>query len=420
MPSAALPPLFANTENDHGARPVVLGYIGAAITILVTLIRLGLTFNRSHGFKTDDYAFVAGAVRMHLKAILLLVLTPGQGLAVVASITLERAADEGLGRHANTLSGDQLDKFVRFSYATALLGVFAQSCAKLSVAFLYDRLVPRQDKRGIQLLMGVISAWIVFAVFGTALQCGATVSWARQCATQGYLLYPIVATNLLTDGLLGFWMLPRIWNLQASLEDRVLPCMLMGSRLLVCVLQAGWIIYEAVEQPFSPIIGTDRTWTLTTSWIISISVTHLSVITATIPQINSFIADMQTRRAGIALTQRDYESYKQSKSGSKNDSRNRSQNRSGKWSRSKSPEPTGVMDSLRPDRSNVIRNEFSHGKGPIDEIELDNRDQVETGSQSSLRGNAVYWKTEFRWEEEYNTAQDGTAGPASARGMQRY
>lgn len=63
MPSAALPPLFLNTENDHGARPVVMGYIGAGITILVTLIRLGLTFNRSHGLKIDDYAFVAAAVR---------------------------------------------------------------------------------------------------------------------------------------------------------------------------------------------------------------------------------------------------------------------------------------------------------------------------------------------------------------------
>lgn len=62
MPSAALPPLFANTENDRGARPVVLGYIGAGITIAVTLIRLGLTINRSHGFSMDDVAFLSAAV----------------------------------------------------------------------------------------------------------------------------------------------------------------------------------------------------------------------------------------------------------------------------------------------------------------------------------------------------------------------
>lgn len=335
-------------------------------------------------------------------------------------MTLERAADEGLGRHADTLSDSQLDAYVRFSYATALLGIFAQSAAKLSVAFLYDRLVPRQDKRGIRILMAVIGAWIVFAVFATAFQCGVTVSWARKCSTEGYLLFPIAATNLLTDALLGFWMLPRIWNLQASLKDRLLPCLLMGSRLLVCVLQLGMIIYEAAARTSGPLDGADRTWTLTTTWVISISVIHLSVITATIPRINSFIADMQTRRAGIALTHRDYESYKHSKSGSKNGSGNRSQVRSGKWSRSKSPDPIGVLDSLRPDRSNNIRNEFSHSKAPAEEIELDNRDHVETGSQSSLRGNAVYWKTEFRWEEEYMGQSGAAAGRSDQRGPHRF
>lgn len=315
------------------------------------------------------------------------------------------------------MSQGERNAFVRLTYATALLGIFAQSAAKLSVAFLYERLVPRQDKKGIRVLMAVIAAWIVFAVFATAFQCGGSVSWAQECSAEGYLLFPITATNLLTDALLGCWMLPRIWNLQASLRDRLLPCMLMGSRLLVCVLQLGWIIYEASQRTQGQYNGPDRTWTLTTTWVLSISIVHLSVITATIPRINSFIADMQTRRAGLALTQRDYESYKHSKSGSKSNSGNRSGNRSGKWSRSKSPEPAGVLDSFRPDRSG-IKNDFTQ-KAPTEEIELDNRDQVETSSQSSLKGNAVYWKTEFRWEEEY-APQNGSPGRAPPSGMQRY
>jgi len=62
MSSAALPPLFGNTATNHGARPVVLGYIGAGITIPVTIIRLGLTIARRHGFKADDYTFLLAAV----------------------------------------------------------------------------------------------------------------------------------------------------------------------------------------------------------------------------------------------------------------------------------------------------------------------------------------------------------------------
>lgn len=134
------------------------------------------------------------------------------------------------------------------------------------------------------------------------------------------------------------------------------------------------------------------------------SIIHLSVITATIPRINAFIAEVQTRGAGLAMTQRAYESYKQSQSGGKGDSGLRpglrsatvGGDRSGKWNRSRKREAPGMLDSLRPDQQADLSNNFGGNKA-TEEIELDNRDQVETSSQSSLRGNAVYTKTEFRW-----------------------
>ena len=47
------------------------------------------------------------------------------------------------------------------------------------------------------------------------------------------------------------------------------------------------------------------------------------------------------------------------------------------------------------------------GSDDVDAIEMiDIKDGVETSSQSSLRGNAVYQKTEFRWEEEYTGVPD--------------
>jgi len=409
MPSAALDPFFANTPNDHGARPVVMGYIGAGITIAVTAIRLGLTVNRSHTFSPDDWCFATAAL-----------------LSVAASVTLERAVDAGLGKHADVLSHGQLQEFTKFAYATELIGILAQIAAKFSVACLYMRLVPRQERKAINVVFAILGVWSVFAIFATAFECGGSVSWSNECSTGGYLFFPVAATNLITDGLLGCWMLPRIRKLQASLRDRLLPCLLMGSRLLVCVLQLGMIIYVGQRLNDGILRGDDRTWTATTSFIIAIAVVHLSVITATIPRINSFIADMQTRRAGLALTQRDYESYKHSKSGSKNDSKNRSgnrsgnrsQNRSGKYnleSRSKSPDAGGVLNSFRPEQ---IPGLSRGSKGSPEEIELDNRDAVETSSQSSLRGNAVYWKTEFRWEEEYSA--EGSQSSGRPQGMQRY
>lgn len=108
---------------------------------------------------------------------------------------------------------------------------------------------------------------------------------------------------------------------------------------------------------------------------------HLSIITATIPRINSFIADVQTRQAGLALTQKDYDSYVHGKSGGGSNNQ-RSKDGSKNWSRKdNNSRNNGVLSSFRPDNTAEQRNEC---RGQGDEIELDVRDNIETGSQSSL------------------------------------
>ncbi|KAK4546656.1 hypothetical protein LTR36_001874 [Oleoguttula mirabilis] len=280
---------------------------------------------------------------------------------------------------------------IKLTYTTALLGIIAQSCAKLSVVFLYERLAPRQDKRGIAVLLSCVSAWVIFALIGTAFTCNTKLSYAAKCPTDGYLVFPIIGTNLVTDAMLAFWMVPRVYKLQASRQHRIVPIVLMSMRLLVCCLEAGQIGYLVKVRSHASFNGSDKTWNGSIIWSLSICTIHMSVITATIPRINTFITDIQTKQSGLAITQRDYEHYKSSKSGSNNGSRN------------KSPSGRTVLDSFRPDTHVQRRNEFGHGSRSGNEIEMDVRDPVETGSQSSLQRNAVYQKTEFRWEEEYTT-----------------
>lgn len=125
------------------------------------------------------------------------------------------------------------------------------------------------------------------------------------------------------------------------------------------------------------------------------AIVHLSVITATIPRINSFLADVQTRRAGLALTARDYENYMSSKSGS---------NGASKGSKGRHSNPlSSPLQSYGCDTQTRITSNGRGNRG--DEIELDVRDNIETGSQSSLQRNAVYQKTEFNWTEEYTNPQ---------------
>lgn len=265
MPSNALPPLFQNTARDHGAQPVVLGYIGASITILAAIIRLMLTIKKSHGFSIDDYFFLGAAVRTDLlrsdhNA------NDWQIIAVATSVTLERSVDEGLGRHSDALTLQQLDSYTKLTYSTGLLSVFAQACAKLSVAFLYERIAPRQDKKGITILLSCIGVWIVLALFGTAFACEGKVYWQAKCHSGGWVEFPIVICNLITDAMLSVWMVPKLYRLQAKARDRILPIMLMASRLLVCAVELALLVWLANSRSKVSYQNEDSTWTFTTGF----------------------------------------------------------------------------------------------------------------------------------------------------------
>ena len=85
-----------------------------------------------------------------------------------------------------------------------------------------------------------------------------------------YLSQTIVNTST-ADAMLAVWMVPIIWRLQASVQDRLLPCMLLGSRLSVCALQLSSIAYMArtASRGRSPFHGADSTWTAITFWMLN-------------------------------------------------------------------------------------------------------------------------------------------------------
>ena len=95
------------------------------------------------------------------------------------------------------MTDGQLDTYSELTYTTSLLGIFAQCFAKFSMAFLYKRIAPQQNKLGIRILLGTVSVWIVFAVFAIAFACGGDASWGAECPTNDYVLPPVAATNFI-------------------------------------------------------------------------------------------------------------------------------------------------------------------------------------------------------------------------------
>jgi len=79
----------------------------------------------------------------------------------------------------------------------------------------------------------------------------------------------VIGLNFVTDLMLAVWMVPTIWNLQARSKDRVLPIMLMGSRVLVCILQLGQLGVLGQLRTNHPFHGPDETWTQVKYWTIA-------------------------------------------------------------------------------------------------------------------------------------------------------
>jgi hypothetical protein len=103
--------------------------------------------------------------------------------------------------------------------------------AKISIVLLYQRLAPQQASKGMLFLYGCIGVWAVFAILAQSFQCGGNVIFTPEQCLSGSLQYPSIVLNIISDGLLAFWMAPRFWSLQGAAESRLIPIILFGLRI---------------------------------------------------------------------------------------------------------------------------------------------------------------------------------------------
>lgn len=119
-------------------------------------------------------------------------------------------------------------------YAGELLAIAAMASAKTSVVLLSDRVAP-QETRSYNIMLGLVAFWSTFSIFGIAFQCGLPEPWVYipdDCPTKGYLYYPVIILNILTDAVLAVWILPTLWKLLMDTGKRVTVMVLFGLRLV--------------------------------------------------------------------------------------------------------------------------------------------------------------------------------------------
>jgi hypothetical protein len=85
------------------------------------------------------------------------------------------------------------------------------------------------------MVFGMVTFWGVFSLLAVAFQCGLPHPWIfnpTTCATKGAMMYPVIIMNIITDVILGTWILPTLWKLLMDQERRVMVVVLFGSRLM--------------------------------------------------------------------------------------------------------------------------------------------------------------------------------------------
>jgi len=106
--------------------------------------------------------------------------------------------------------------------------------------------------RTIKWLVPVLIVYCLVAFFLIGFQCQLPRPWVlspAHCSTHGAVYYPLTISNILTDALLAFWIIPVLWGLQMSQHTKRVVMWLFGSRFALCIADVGrmFVIHKALQ-----------------------------------------------------------------------------------------------------------------------------------------------------------------------------
>ncbi|KAK8112062.1 uncharacterized protein PG998_008519 [Apiospora kogelbergensis] len=296
-------PLYAVTDDNHAAYVVVPSLIFFAYAIIAVVAKNVLRFKWT-------------TVKLH--DIILIISTL---LLVAQTACVVLSCDAGLGSHLSSLSNEQIRRFNQLTFAADLLSLLAQASAKISVSLLIsvisNQAYPWNHKltvHGIQpsrlfdanrILFGLIAVCSVVGVFGLSLQCGLgalAAPWSAaslgHCSWGGEIWWFNGVTGIITD--LGLCLLPiaMMWKIQTSSAVKATVTVLFGSRILVPLLALPSIVQGPQVTSGS---GADITWLAVTPTVWHQVSINMSVLTACIPSLKSFIDSLTGSTSGLRI-----------------------------------------------------------------------------------------------------------------------
>ncbi|KAK8104385.1 uncharacterized protein PG998_011418 [Apiospora kogelbergensis] len=291
-------PWYSADDEDRTAKVVVPTLIFFIYALMAVVAKNTLRFNWTT-VKAHDVALIVATV-----------------LLVAQTTCVVLSCNNGLGLHASKLAADQLYRFDKLTFVADLLSLFVLACAKISVCLLISVITnqgyPWHRRRPVH---GIHHSHLFTAnriVFVLVLLCtfvgvvGLSVQRAihpvQQPLTPGsagwegamYLFNG--AADIVTDLLLCILPIAMMWKVQTSMTKKMQVVLLFGVRAIVPAITLPSIILRPQS-----LQGDDITW-LAVDPIVYYQVSlNLSVLTACVPSLKSFIDSLTGYTSGLRI-----------------------------------------------------------------------------------------------------------------------
>ncbi|KAJ2904777.1 hypothetical protein MKZ38_007133 [Zalerion maritima] len=274
-------------EDESADRSAELEGTTTALLILATVF-VGLRFYARylHGAKygMDDWMIVGALVTTFMAGAL--------NYGMIA---------HGLGRHASTLSQDDLIAFFKLLLAFECIYVTAVMMVKLSVLAMYSRIFPTKSFRiGGGIIAFTVVAWWI-AIWAVCIwQCDpikkAWLPWLEYgtCINLKASFIGNAIPNILTDVAILAMPVGQVWRLQVSLAQKASLCFMF--------LLGSFVLFASIYR-FTTIMQfdtADTTWTLATACTWCVVEAACGVISSCLPTLRPIMVKFSTQFGSIA------------------------------------------------------------------------------------------------------------------------
>ncbi|KAK6949240.1 hypothetical protein Daesc_009314 [Daldinia eschscholtzii] len=230
----------------------------------------------SKSFHVDDTMIVASLV-----------------FSIAQTIAASIAVGNGLGRHQDTLSGDNIIAFQKSYYAANVLFVASQAFSKLSVIFFIRVISPINFHRILTwILIGATLAWALTSILVLIFQCDPPGTWeilGDECIDQDSMWNYINTVDIVLDFCLIWLPFVVVWKLQTHLQRKITVISCFATRILTIAA----LIWQMIE---SQTVSNHQDATFT-YWLIGVAMTlaqNLGIMTASAPYLKPFLDSLES------------------------------------------------------------------------------------------------------------------------------